>query len=94
MAQKTYDVAIVGCGVYGAFAAREAALRGLSVAVIDKKDFCGATSANSLKIIHGGVRYLQQLDIARVVESAKERKSLMRFAPHLVHPLPCVMPTR
>ncbi len=94
MAQKTYDVAIVGCGVYGAFAAREAALRGLSVAVIDKKDFCGATSANSLKIIHGGVRYLQQLDIARVVESAKERKNLMRIAPHLVHPLPCVMPTR
>lgn len=94
MGQKTYDVVIIGCGIYGAFAAREAALHGLSVAVIDRKDFCGATSANSLKIIHGGIRYLQQLDFSRVIESAKERRSLMRIAPHLVHPLPCTMPTR
>jgi len=94
MGGKTYDVLVVGCGIYGAFTAREAALRGLSVAVIDRKDFCGATSANSLKIIHGGLRYLQQLDVARVLESAKERYNLMRIAPHLVHPLPCAMPTR
>lgn len=94
MGGKTYDVLVVGCGVYGAFAAREAALRGLSVAVIDRKDFCSSTSANSLKIIHGGLRYLQKLDICRVLESAKERKALMRIAPHLVHPLPCAMPTR
>ncbi|MDD4873072.1 MAG: glycerol-3-phosphate dehydrogenase/oxidase [Kiritimatiellae bacterium] len=94
MGGKTYDVLIVGCGIYGAFTAREAALRGLSVAVIDRKDFCGATSANSLKIIHGGLRYLQQFDVVRVLESAKERKNLMRIAPHLVHPLPCAMPTR
>ena len=94
MGRKTYDVVIVGCGIYGAFAAREAAMRGLSVAVVDRKDFCGATSSNSLKIIHGGLRYLQQLDFLRVVESAKERKNLMRIAPHLIHPLPSAMPTR
>ena len=94
MGGKTYDLLVVGCGIYGAFTAREAALRGLSVAVIDRKDFCGATSANSLKIIHGGLRYLQQLDFTRVIESATERRALMRIAPHLVHPLPCAMPTR
>jgi len=94
LTRKKYDVLVVGCGAYGAFAAREAALRGLSVAVIDRKDFCGATSANSLKIIHGGLRYLQQFDVARLLESARERRNLMRIAPHLVHPLPCAMPTR
>jgi len=94
LAGKKYDVLVVGCGVYGAFAAREAALRGLSVAVIDRNDFCGATSANSLKIIHGGLRYLQQFDVVRLLESAQERRNLMRIAPHLVHPLPSAMPTR
>lgn len=93
LVSRTYDVLVAGCGVYGAFIAREAALRGLSVAVIDAGDFCGATSANSLKIIHGGIRYLQQLDIPRVRESACERRNLMRLAPQLVHPLPCLMPT-
>lgn len=93
LSSRTHDVLVIGGGVYGAFIAREAALRGLSVAVIDAKDFCGATSANSLKIIHGGLRYLQQLDIPRVRESASERHNMMRMAPHLVHPLPCIMPT-
>lgn len=93
LSERTFDVLVVGCGVYGAFVAREAALRGLSVAVIDAGDFCGATSANSLKIIHGGLRYLQQLDVIRTRESAKERRILMRLAPHLVHPLSCIMPT-
>lgn len=93
LADRTFDVLVAGCGVYGAFVAREAALRGLSVAVIDAGDFCGATSANSLKIIHGGLRYLQQFDIIRVRESVVERRNMMRLAPHLVHPLPCIMPT-
>lgn len=91
---KQYDILIVGGGIYGASAAREAAMRGLSTAIIDSRDFCGATSANSLKIIHGGLRYLQKMDIIRTCESAREQKNMMRIASNLIHPLPCVMPTR
>ncbi len=88
-----YDLAIVGSGIYGLNAAWDASLRGLKVAVIDKGDFAAATSSNSLKTIHGGLRYLQNLDIKRMRESIYERMVLMRIAPHLVHPLPVVMPT-
>ncbi len=93
LSEKEYDVAVIGCGIYGAAIAREAVLRGLSTVVIDKNDFCGATSANSLKIVHGGLRYLQQVDLARLRESVRERRNMMKMAPHLVHPLPCAMPT-
>jgi len=79
--------------VYGAAVAREAALRGLTVAIVEKGDFCSATSANSLKIIHGGLRYLQQMDLLRLRESVCERRAMMTIAPHLVTPLPCAMPT-
>jgi glycerol-3-phosphate dehydrogenase len=88
-----YDVLIVGAGIYGATAAWDATLRGLSVALIDKGDFGAATSANSLKIVHGGLRYLQTLDVERMRESIRERRILLHIAPHLVHPLHCVMPT-
>ncbi len=94
LAEKEYDVLVVGGGIYGAATVREAAQRGLKAAIIDSRDFCGATSANSLKIIHGGLRYLQQMDVVRVLESCHERRNLMRIAPHVVHPLPCIMPTR
>ena len=90
---RTFDVLIVGGGIYGAAAAREAASRGLSTALIERGDFGGRTSANSLKTIHGGLRYLQTLDLKRFRESVRERKILLRIAPHLVHPLPVVMPT-
>lgn len=93
LSENTFDVLIVGAGIYGAAAAWEASSRGLSVALIDKGDFGGATSSNSLKIIHGGLRYLQSLDFIRVVESIRERKIMLSIAPHLVHPLCCVMPT-
>ncbi len=93
LADTAFDVAIVGGGIYGAALAREAALRGLSAALIDKRDFCCATSANSLKIIHGGLRYLQQADLIRVRESVRERRAMLRIAPHLIRPLPCLMPT-
>jgi len=93
LSNGTYDLLIVGAGIYGAAAAWDAVLRGLSVVLIDKGDFGGATSSNSLKIVHGGLRYLQQLDLKRMRESIRERRTLMKIAPHLVHPLPCIMPT-
>lgn len=93
LANKTFDVLIIGGGIYGVCAAWDAALRGLTVALVEKSDFGSATSSNSLKIIHGGLRYLQHADFKRMRESISERKVLMRIAPHLVHPLPCVVPT-
>ncbi len=93
LSKNKYDLLIIGGGIYGAAAAWEACLQGLSVALIEQYDFGGATSANSLKIIHGGLRYLQQLDIVRMRESIRERRLMMQLAPHLAHPLVCVMPT-
>lgn len=88
-----FDVLVLGGGIYGACVAWEATLRGLKVALVEKADFASATSANSLKIIHGGLRYLQHLDIKRLRESTRERTILMNIAPHLVQPLPVVIPT-
>ena len=93
LANEDYDVLIIGAGIYGASALWDAALRGLKVALIEKNDFGHATSANSLKIIHGGLRYLQTLDLKRVRESIRERRILMRIAPNLVYPMPVIMPT-
>ena len=93
LSDNTYDLAIIGGGIYGACVAWEASLRGLSVALVEKGDFGSGTSANSLKIIHGGLRYLQNADFKRMRESIQERTTLMRIAPHLVHPLPIVIPT-
>ncbi|MBI1797739.1 MAG: FAD-dependent oxidoreductase [Candidatus Eisenbacteria bacterium] len=91
---RKHDVLVVGAGIHGAFAAWDAALRGLSVAIVDGGDFGGGASANSLKIIHGGLRYLQQPDVARMRESIRERAALLRIAPALVRPLPFVIATR
>ncbi len=91
--EQLFDVAIIGGGIYGAALAREAATRGLSTALIEKNDFCSATSANSLKIIHGGLRYLQQADIIRIRESVRERRAMLCMAPNLISPMPCFMPT-
>jgi glycerol-3-phosphate dehydrogenase len=90
-AQK-FDILVLGGGIYGAITAWDAALRGLSVALIERGDFGGATSQNSLKIIHGGLRYLQDGNLQRVRLMARERSVWMKMAPHLVHPLPCLMP--
>lgn len=89
-----FDLLIIGGGIYGAALAREASSRGLTTALVEQADFCSGTSANSLKIIHGGLRYLQQADIPRVLESIRERHHLLKTAPHLVAPMPCIMPTR
>ena len=93
LARTDYDLLVVGCGMHGAALAREAALSGLTVAVVDRADFCSATSANSLKVIHGGLRYLQQVDLGRLRDSVRERRFFLKAAPHLVDVLPCAMPT-
>lgn len=89
----TSDLIIVGGGIHGAAMLWEAASRGLSAVLLEQGDFACATSANSLKIIHGGIRYLQDLDPARVQAAAAERHALLHIAPHLVEPLTCVVPT-
>jgi len=93
LADREFDLVIVGGGVYGACAAWDATLRGLSVALLERGDFGHATSANSLKLVHGGFRYLQHADIVRIRQSSHERTTLMRIAPHLVHPIPFAIPT-
>jgi glycerol-3-phosphate dehydrogenase len=92
LSRHTYDVLVVGGGIYGVCVAWDAALRGLSVALVEKNDFGHATSSNSLRVIHGGLRYLQHGDIRRMRVSMRERTAFMRIAPHLVHPLPILIP--
>lgn len=93
LADNEYDVVVVGGGIFGACTAWDAALRGLSVLLLERGDFGEATSANAYKFVHGGMRYLQQLDLVRLWESSHERSALLRIAPHLVYPLPIAMPT-
>ncbi len=90
---KSFDIAVVGAGIHGATIALEAAKAGYSVLLLEKEDFGHSTSANSLKIVHGGIRYLQHGDVKRMRESITSRRSMMQFAPHLVKPLACLMPT-
>jgi glycerol-3-phosphate dehydrogenase len=93
LVEKEYDLIIVGGGIFGICAAWDAALRGLSVALLEKGDFAHAASGNCFKIVHGGLRYLQHADLYRIRESSYERSALLRIAPHLVWPLPLVIPT-
>jgi glycerol-3-phosphate dehydrogenase len=93
LSERSFDLVIVGGGIYGAWAAWDASLRGLSVALIERADFGGATSANSLKIIHGGFRYVPNGDLARMRQSIRERRVLMSVAPHLAHLLRFLLPT-
>jgi glycerol-3-phosphate dehydrogenase len=87
------DLLVVGGGITGACIALEAALRGLDVVLVERDDFGSGATANCLKIVHGGLRYLQHLDLRRVRRSAVERSVWLRSAPHLVEPLPVVMPS-
>lgn len=93
LAADRHDLLVVGGGIAGAWIAWEATLSGLKVALIEKGDFCGATSANSSTILHGGLRYLQQADLPRMRVSINERRILLSVAPHLTRPLPCAIPT-
>lgn len=93
LGENQYDLVIVGGGIHGAVLTLAAAKAGYRVALLEKDDFGHSTSANSLKIIHGGIRYLQHGDFKRMRESIASRRSMMAFAPHLVKPLACLMPT-
>src|SRR6476620_8381995 len=83
----TFDVLVVGGGIYGLTIAYDAAQRGLSVALIERNDFGGGGSFNHLRTIHGGLRYLQKLDVARARESVRERRTLAGIAPRALRPV-------
>ncbi|MDO5673411.1 MAG: FAD-dependent oxidoreductase [bacterium] len=91
-AEQQYDLIIIGGGVYGIALAMEAAKLGLSPLLLEQKDFGWATTYNHLRTVHGGLRYLQNLDLPRFFESVQERHWFLRNFPGLVRPLPCLMP--
>lgn len=89
---EMFDILIVGGGITGAGIARDAAMRGYRVALVDKGDFASGTSSKSSKLVHGGVRYMELFEFGLVAEASRERRTLWNIAPHLVHPLPFVFP--
>lgn len=93
MSTTDYDLVIVGGGITGASTAWDAALRGLKVALLEKDDFAHATTSGSSKLVHGGLRYLVNGEFRLVRESLRERRIWENVAPHMVHPLPFVLPT-
>lgn len=93
LAEQTFDLLIIGGGITGACIARDAAFRGLQVALIEQGDFAQATTAASSKLIHGGLRYLQNLELSFVRQGLRERRTWSNIAPHMVDPLPFLMPT-
>ncbi len=90
--EQQFDVLIIGGGMAGAGVARDLALRGASVALFEKADFAYGTTSRSSKLIHGGLRYLELFDFKLVRESLRERETLGRLAPHLIRPLPFLIP--
>ncbi|MBI3536273.1 MAG: glycerol-3-phosphate dehydrogenase/oxidase, partial [Chloroflexi bacterium] len=92
LSQHYFDLLVIGGGITGAGIAYDAALRGLTVALIDKGDFASGTSSKSSKLIHGGVRYLEQFEFGLVFEASRERRTLLKIAPQLVRPLPFIFP--
>jgi len=90
--ESSFDLLVVGGGVTGAGIARDAALRGLHVLLVDKDDFASGTSSRSSRLIHGGLRYLEHGQLTLVFEASAERRRLLKLAPHLVHPLRFVWP--
>lgn len=90
---QTYDLAVIGGGATGLGVALDAALRGLRVVLLESHDFAKGTSSRATKLVHGGVRYLAQGNVALVSEALHERANLLHNAPHLAQPLPFVMPT-
>jgi glycerol-3-phosphate dehydrogenase len=89
---ERFDVVVVGGGITGAGVALDAATRGYAVALVEKADYASGTSSRSSKLVHGGLRYLQNFDLGLVREALLERQLMVRLAPHLVRPLPFVVP--
>jgi glycerol-3-phosphate dehydrogenase len=92
LTERTFDVLVVGGGIYGLTIAYDAAQRGLAVALVEADDFGSGASFNHLRTIHGGLRYLQTFDLGRARESVRERRTLARIAPHAVQPLVFALP--
>src|ERR671924_1448331 len=90
---ERFDVVVVGGGVTGAGAALDAASRGYSVAIVERADWAIGTSSRSSKMVHGGLRYLQNFDLGLVREALLERQLMVQLAPHLVYPTPFLVPT-
>lgn len=92
LSEEEFDVVVVGGGITGAGVALDAATRGYSVALLERADYAAGTSSRSSKLVHGGLRYLQNFDLGLVREALLERQLLVKLAPHLVRPLPLVVP--
>ncbi len=90
---RTFDLVVVGAGIQGAAIARDAALRGLQVLLLDRRDLAAGTSSRSSRLVHGGLRYLRHGHFALVREALHERERLLRACPHLVRPLPMLLPS-
>jgi glycerol-3-phosphate dehydrogenase len=92
LAHDSFDLLVVGGGITGAGIARDAAMRGLRVALVERDDFASGTSSRSSRLVHGGLRYLEHGHLHLVYEASRERRTLLRIAPHLVRPLPFLWP--
>ena len=92
LANEPVDLLVIGGGITGAGIALDAASRGIKVALVEKEDFSSGTSSRSTKLIHGGLRYLKQLELSVVRETGKERAIAYRNAPYLVHPEKLILP--
>lgn len=92
LARDTFDVLVIGGGIVGAGVARDAAMRGLRVALVEQADFASGTSSRSSRLVHGGLRYLENGQLHLVFEASQERRTLMRIAPHIVRPLQFLWP--
>lgn len=92
IAQTTFDAIIIGAGINGAGIARDAAMRGLKVLLLDRSDLASGTTSWSTRLIHGGLRYLEHVELGLVRESLRERERLFTLAPHLIKPLPLLIP--
>src|SRR5580765_8472652 len=92
LSDEEFDVLVIGGGITGTGAALDAATRGLRTALVERDDFASGTSSKSSKLVHGGLRYLQQGDVRLVYEALAERQRLLHNAPHLVHVLPFLIP--
>ena len=94
LGSEPFDVLVIGGGITGAGVALDAATRGYSVALVERSDFAVGTSSRSSKLVHGGLRYLQNFDLGLVREALLERQLLVQLAPHLVYPTPFLVPAR